>query len=98
MHIDAVQDRGEGLGSAADLRARNRTNHDFGVIGRLGHGASPQRAAGELTAIENRIAQGVPQLTGQGVTVVPLQRLVAENLESSLLVLLGDRLVGVEIH
>jgi putative ABC transport system permease protein len=75
--------------SAADLRARNRTSHDFGVIGRLGHGASPQRAAAELTAIERRIAQGVPQLTGWGVTVVPLQHLVAENLESSLLVLLG---------
>jgi putative ABC transport system permease protein len=75
--------------SAADLRARNRTNHDFGVIGRLGRGASPQRAAAELTAIERRIAQGLPQLTGWGVTVVPLQHLVAENLESSLLVLLG---------
>ncbi len=75
--------------SAADLRARNRTSHDFGVIGRLSHGVSPQRAAVELTAIERRIAQGVPQLTGWGVTVVSLQSLVAENLESSLLVLLG---------
>jgi putative ABC transport system permease protein len=74
--------------SAADLRARSRTSHDFGVIGRLKHGTSPQRAAAELSAIERRIAQGVPQLTGWGVTVVPLQHLVAENLESSLLVLL----------
>jgi putative ABC transport system permease protein len=75
--------------SAADLRARSRTSHDFGVIGRLRHGALPQRAAAELTAIERRIAQGVPQLTGWGVTVVPLRHLVAENLQSSLLVLLG---------
>ena len=52
-------------------------------------GALTQGAAAELAAIERRIAQGVPQLTGWGVTVVPLQHLVAENLESSLLVLLG---------
>ena len=75
--------------SVADLRARNRTSHDFGVVGRLRHGVLPQPAAAELTAIERHIAQGVPQLTGWGVTVVPLQHLVAENLESSLLVLLG---------
>jgi len=75
--------------SAADLRARHRTSHDFGVVGRLRHGALPHQAAAELTAIERRIAQGVPQLTGWGVTVVPLQHLVAENLQSSLLVLLG---------
>jgi putative ABC transport system permease protein len=73
----------------ADQRARNRTDHDFGVIGRLKHGVSPEQAAGELTAIEHRIAQSAPQLQGWGVTVVPLQRLVAENLETSLLVLLG---------
>ena len=46
--------------SAADLRARNGTNHDFGVVGRLRHGVLPQGAAAELTAIERRIAQGVP--------------------------------------
>jgi putative ABC transport system permease protein len=75
--------------SAADLRARSRTSHDFGVVGRLRQGVSPERAAAELGAIERGIAEGVPQLTGWGVTVVPLQHLVAENLESSLLVLLG---------
>src|SRR5258708_4047153 len=52
--------------SAADLRARSRTDHDFGVIGRLSYGASPQRAAAELTAIEQRIAQGVSELTRRG--------------------------------
>src|SRR5437764_1078160 len=75
--------------SAADLRARSRTRHVFGVVGRLRQGAEPQRAAAELTGIERRIARGAPQLAGWGVTVVPLQHLVAENLESSLLVLLG---------
>jgi putative ABC transport system permease protein len=75
--------------SAADLRARGRTSHDFGVIGRLRHGVSTQGAAAELAAIERRVAQDVPQLAGWGVTVVPLQHLVGENLASSLLVLLG---------
>jgi putative ABC transport system permease protein len=72
----------------ADQRARNRTDHDFGVIGRLKRGVSPERAAIDLSAIERRISQSAPQLKDWGVTVVPLQRLVAENLESSLIVLL----------
>ncbi len=75
--------------SPADRRARNRTDHDFGVIGRLKGGVSPQQVATELATIERRIARGVPQLEGWGVTVVPLQHLVAENLGASLVVLLG---------
>ncbi len=75
--------------SASDLRARPRGDHDFGVIARLKRGVSPERAAAELTTIERRNAQSMPSMKGWGVTVVPLQHLVAENLESALLVLLG---------
>jgi putative ABC transport system permease protein len=77
------------LVNPAEQRTRSRTDHDFGVIGRLRRNVTPERAAAELSAIEQRIAQTAPQLAGWAVTVVPLRRLVAENLESSLVVLLA---------
>jgi len=76
-----------------DLRARSRTGHDFGVIGRLTPDATPDQAAVELTGIERRIATIAPQMRDWAVTVVPLRRLVAENLGASAMVLLGA--VGV---
>jgi putative ABC transport system permease protein len=72
----------------ADQRARSRTDHDFGVVGRLKRRVLPERAAAELSTIEEHIAESTPPLTGWSVTVVPLQRLVSENLGSTLLVLL----------
>src|SRR6185436_2445383 len=75
--------------SDADLRARSRTGHDFGVIGRLKPAATPEQAAAELSVIERRIAERAPQMTGWAVTVVPLRRLVGESFGASAVVLLG---------
>jgi putative ABC transport system permease protein len=79
--------------SAADLRARSRLGHDFGVVGRLKRDATATQAAAELTTVEQRIAADAPQLRDWRVTVVPLNRLVAEDLGTSMVVLLGA--VGV---
>jgi putative ABC transport system permease protein len=75
--------------SDADLRARSRTGHDFGVIGRLKRGTTAGQAAADLTVVEQRIAYSAPPFKDWAVTVVPLQRLVSENLGASLIVLLG---------
>jgi putative ABC transport system permease protein len=75
--------------SDADLRARNRMGHDFGVIGRLKPAVTAERAAAELSAIGRRIARETPQLDGWAVAVVPLRSLVSENLGESAMVLLG---------
>jgi putative ABC transport system permease protein len=75
--------------SDADLRARSRTAHDFGVIGRLKATATPAQAAAELSTLERRIARESPQLQGWGVTVVPLQALVGESLGAPMTVLIG---------
>ncbi len=75
--------------STADLRAKGRTDHNFGVIGRLRRGVSAERANAEMTSIEQRIGEHFLQLKGWGTTVVPLHRLVGEDLGASLLVLLA---------
>jgi putative ABC transport system permease protein len=75
--------------SEADLRARSRTDHDFGVIGRLKRSVNAEQATADLTLVEQRIAGGTPRLKDWAVTVVPLRRLVSENLGATMRVLLG---------
>src|SRR5450759_1036380 len=75
--------------STADLRAKGRTDHNFGVIGRLRRGVSAERANAEMTSIEQRIGEHVLPLKGWGTTVVPLHRLVGEEMGASRVVLLA---------
>jgi putative ABC transport system permease protein len=75
--------------SEADLRARSRTGHDFGVIGRLKRNVIAEQATAELTVIEQRIALAAPQMKDWAVTVVPLRRLLSEHLGASMTALLA---------
>lgn len=75
-------DRGE-------LRQRDRSDHDFGVIGRLKPGVTVEQADTELNTISQRLAKSYPEMAQWGVTVVPLQRALVEYIRPALLVLLG---------
>ena len=72
-----------------ELRARSRTNHDFGVIARRKPNVTFAQAQAELSAIARRINNNTPGLAGWDVTVVPLQQALTESIRPALLLLLG---------
>ena len=73
----------------AQLRAKDRADHDFGVIGRLKPGVTIAQAQSELSAIARRIDAQTPRLAGWDVTVVSMQRALFEYIRPALLLLLG---------
>jgi putative ABC transport system permease protein len=73
----------------SDLRARNRLDHAFGVIGHLKPGVSVKQANAELDIIERRIGENVAGLKNWATTVVPVQQALSENVRAALLLLLA---------
>ncbi len=73
----------------AELRAKNRADHDFGVIARRKPGVSVAQAQAELSTIARRINAQTPRLAGWDVTVVGMQQALFEYIRPALLLLLG---------
>jgi putative ABC transport system permease protein len=73
----------------AQLRAKDRANHDFGVIGRLKPGVTLAQAQGELSGVARRINAQTPRLAGWDVTVVGMKQALFESIQPALLLLLG---------
>jgi putative ABC transport system permease protein len=73
----------------AELRAKERVAHDFGVIARLKPGVSLARAQSELSAIARRIDAQTPRLAGWDVTVVGMKQALFEYIRPAFLLLLG---------
>jgi putative ABC transport system permease protein len=73
----------------AQLRAKNRVDHDFGVIARMKPGVMIGQAQAELSAIARRINAQTPRLAGWDVTVVGMQQALFEQIRPTLLLLLG---------
>jgi putative ABC transport system permease protein len=73
----------------AELRARGRGDHDFGVVARLKPNVTIARAQAELSAIARRIDAQTPRLAGWDVSVVGMQQALFEYIRPALLLLLG---------
>jgi putative ABC transport system permease protein len=73
----------------AELRAKERVAHDFGVIGRLQPGVTFPQAQTELSAIARRINQQTPRLNGWDVAVIGMKQALFEYIRPALLLLLG---------
>jgi len=73
----------------AQLRAKNRVDHDFGVIGRLKPGLTIAQAQAELSAVARRIDAQTPRLAGWDVAVVGMKQALFEYIRPALLLLLG---------
>jgi putative ABC transport system permease protein len=73
----------------AELRAKQRVSHDFGVIARLKPGVTIAQAQAELSTIARRIDAQTPRLAGWDVTVVGMQQALFEYIRPALLLLLG---------
>jgi putative ABC transport system permease protein len=73
----------------AQLRAKNRADHDFGVIARLKPGVTIAQAQAELSTIARNIDAQTPRLAGWDVTVVSMQQALFEYIRPALLLLLG---------
>jgi putative ABC transport system permease protein len=73
----------------AQLRAKNRADHDFGVIARTKPGVTIARAQSELSAIARRIDAQTPRLAGWDVSVVGMKQALFEYIRPALLLLLG---------
>lgn len=73
----------------AQLRAKSRVDHDFGVIARLKRGVTLAQAQAELGAIARRIDAQTPRLAGWDVTVVGMEQALFENIRPALLLLQG---------
>jgi putative ABC transport system permease protein len=73
----------------AQLRAKDRADHDFGVIARLKPGVTMAGAQAELSTIARRIDAQTPRLAGWDVTVVGMQKALFEYIRPALLLLLG---------
>jgi len=73
----------------AQLRAKNRVDHDFGVIARLKPGVTFVRAQTELSSIARRIDAQTPRLAGWDVAVVGMKQALFEHIRPALLLLLG---------
>lgn len=72
-----------------ELRRMSRTNHSFGVLGRLKPGVTAAQASAELNTIQRRLAERYTGMRDWGVTVVPMQQALVESIRPALLVLLG---------
>src|ERR1035437_8545478 len=73
----------------AELRARGRGDHDFGVVARLKPNVTIARAQAELSAIARRIDAQTPRLAGWDVSVVGMKQGLFEYIRPALLLLLG---------
>jgi putative ABC transport system permease protein len=73
----------------AELRAKSRVDHDFGVIARLRPDVSFAQAQSELSAIARHIDSETPRLAGWDVTVVPMKQALFQYIRPALLLLLG---------
>jgi putative ABC transport system permease protein len=73
----------------AQLRAKDRADHDFGVIARLKPGVTLPQAQVELSAVARRIDAETPRLAGWDVTVVGMKQALFEYIRPALLLLLG---------
>ena len=73
----------------AELRARERVAHDFGVLARLKPNVTFAQAQAELSAVARRIDEQTPRLAGWDVTVVPMKRALFDYLRPALWLLLG---------
>jgi putative ABC transport system permease protein len=73
----------------AELRAKSRAEHDFGVVGRLKPGITVAQAQVELSAIARRIDAQTPRLAGWDVSVVGMKQALFEYIRPALLLLLG---------
>jgi putative ABC transport system permease protein len=73
----------------AELRAKERVSHDFGVIARLKPGVTIAGAQSELSAVARRIDRQTPRLAGWDVSVVGMKQALFEYIRPALLLLLG---------
>jgi putative ABC transport system permease protein len=73
----------------AELRAKSRASHDFGVVARLKPGMTFAQAQTELSAIARRINAQSAGLNGWDVSVIGMQHALFEHIEPALLLLLG---------
>jgi putative ABC transport system permease protein len=73
----------------AQLRAKNRVDHDFGVIARLKPNVTFAQAQVELSTIARRIDAQAPRLAGWDVTVVSMKQALFEYIRPAMLLLLG---------
>ena len=73
----------------AELRAKERVSHDFGVIARLKPGVTIAGAQAELSTVARRIDAQTPRLAGWDVTVVGMKQALFEYIRPALLLLLG---------
>ncbi len=73
----------------AELRARERAAHDFGVIARLKPGVTVAQAQADLSAVARRIDAQTPRLAGWDVTVVGMKEALFSYIRPALLLLLG---------
>ena len=73
----------------AQLRAKSRADHDFGVIARVKPGVTIAQAQAELSAIARRIDAQTPRLAGWDVSVVGMKQALFEYIRPALLLLLG---------
>lgn len=73
----------------AQLRAKDRADHDFGVIARLKPNLAVAQAQVELSAIARRIDAETPRLAGWDVTVVGMKQALFEYIRPAVLLLFG---------
>ena len=73
----------------AQLRSKDRADHDFGVIARMKPNVTIAQAQAELSNIARRIDSQTPRLAGWDVTVVGMQQALYEYIRPALLLLLG---------
>ncbi len=73
----------------AELRAKGRQDHSFGVIARLKPGVTVAQAQAELSTIARRIDAQTPRLAGWDVSVLEMKTALFENIRPALLLLLG---------
>ncbi len=73
----------------AELRARNRGSHNFGLIARMKPGVTLAQAQAELSGIARRINAQTPKLAGWDVTVLGMKQALFEYIRPALLLLLG---------
>ena len=73
----------------AQLRAKPRVDHAFGVIARLKPNVTFAQAQAELSAIARRIDAQTPRLAGWDVAVVGMQQALFEYIRPAFVLLLG---------
>jgi len=73
----------------AQLRAKSRVSHEFGLIARLKPGITFTQAQAELSTIARRIDAQTPGLAGWDVAVVGMKQALFEYIRPAFLLLLG---------